>query len=448
MLKECRRADPALRKILPPQAVRRDGAYVRSQFALPFEHEGRRLWFHTLTRQLAEPEGRLPERVTAEEAAGNGELEELIRAYYLVPEGKDECAFYMGVFRIMHAMVRRKGIAGYTILPTTACNARCVYCFEEGRPQTTMTQETAEKTAEYIIRTRRPGEIVLNWFGGEPLAAPAVIDFITERVREAGIPFQGNITTNGSLITEKTADRMAGPWQIRHAQVSMDGDEADYAARKRYPAGKGHYRRVLSAVRMLAERGVKVSVRSNVDEENIGGVGAFLSDLAEAVPDKSNVDVYLSGLNAVRESGGSPALWRKIAESRPLIRSFGFRARDSRFTLYDFRNRHCMADMGSVVIGPDGSLYACEHCSEEMRYGNLTDGSADPEKEERIRGTDSVREKCRKCPFLPECTPFASCPVQDAGCREIRMLRFQIRTAEYLEGKAPAAEEEVPDADC
>ena len=430
---ELRRADPMLQKILPPQKTDPGQEYCRSRYALPFEYEGETLWFHTLTRQLVRCSRPLPEKAAGSEVCSDAEWAALARGYFLVPEGKDECAFYLGLFRIMHAMVRKKGIKGYTILPTTACNARCVYCYEAGRKQETMTPETVEKTVEFIRETGRKDGVILAWFGGEPLAAVPVIDAITAKVRAAGIPFTGSVTTNGSLITESLARKMAEDWKIRFAQVSMDGDEADYTARKRYIAEGDFYHKVLNAVRLLAEKGVRVSVRCNVDEENIGVIGSFLSDLARAVPDRKNVDVYLSALNDVRTGEGSLEIWRKIAGSGEMIRAHGFQTGDSRFTLYDFRSRHCMADMGSVVIGPDGGVYACEHCSEDSRYGNLVTGEFDREAENRFRAADRVRGKCRDCPFLPECTPFASCPVQDAHCREIRELRFAEKLRAFLD---------------
>lgn len=35
---------------------------------------------------------------------------------------------------------------------------------------------------------------------------------------------------------------------------------------------------------------------------------------------------------------------------------------------------------------------------------------------------DLIREKCRSCPYLPDCTGFAGCPIHDSHCRELREL--------------------------
>ena len=43
-----------------------------------------------------------------------------------------------------------KNITGYTIFPTTDCNARCFYCFELDRSRIPMSVETARKVVRYI----------------------------------------------------------------------------------------------------------------------------------------------------------------------------------------------------------------------------------------------------------------------------------------------------------
>lgn len=434
-MKEWKKPDPALRKLLPPQKLR-EGAYRRSRFALPYERDGKTLWFHTVTRQLIEPEEALPETVSAEEIFDNPELLALAEAYYLVPSDKDECGFYTNLFRVLNLYVRPKGIGGYILLPTTACNARCVYCYEEGCKPETMTPETAAQVVRYIRRTKAPGQIALRWFGGEPLLAGSVMDAICAGLREAGVDFLGSMITNGSRVTEETVSRMKGLWNVTRVQVSMDGDAADYTARKRYAGNTDMYPRVLAGIRQMAEAGIRVSVRCNVDGENIHTLPTFLADLSRAVPDKECVRVAFTGLYQARGSEGSLELWKKISEARTLLRDYGFDGRDARFEVQEFRKHHCMADMGSSVIGPDGSLYACEHCLPESRFGSVWEETADFEKRARFAATDRPRPECRECAFLPECTAFASCPVRDADCIVVQQFRFRERMKHWLsEGK-------------
>ena len=92
-----------------------------------------------------------------------------------------------------------------------------------------------------------------------------------------------------------------------------------------------------------------------------------------------------------------------------------------------------MAEMGTELILPDGSIYACELFSEESRLGNILEGPADREARKNFRRTDRVRDKCRDCPFLPECTPFASCPRVEARCREVYRICFEEQVRRFLQ---------------
>ena len=81
-----------------------------------------------------------------------------------------------------------------------------------------------------------------------------------------------------------------------------------------------------------------------------------------------------------------------------------------------------MADSGNVVIAPDGSLYPCDYCSPESCFGDIFHGVTDKKAKDTFCRVDTVRDKCRTCPFLPECTGFSNCPIQDSACRDVRYL--------------------------
>lgn len=410
-----RKPDTVLAKLLPPVSPRPSINYVPSQYALPFAQGGKDYVFHNLTKQCIE--GALP----ASARAGEG-WDDLIAARFLVPEGKDECAWYSQISALMRAYKRKRGIRGYTILPTFGCNARCVYCYEEGMKQVTMAPDTVEQVIRYIVQTREGEKINLSWFGGEPLLGEKTIDRICEGMREAGLEYTSGMTSNGSLITQETVAKMVDDWKLTHVQISMDGAEQDYVSRKRYCLDRDHYHRVLNAVSLMSAAGIRVTIRCNVDEGNWNRIPRFLSDLRENVRPKDKVSVYLAPLNAVRMGEDDTAMWERIQDARHLIEEAGFRPAPFMGLVLGFRTHHCMADGGSVVITPDGSLYLCEHCLEEGRFGDIWHGVTDEAARREFCRVDRTREKCKGCPFLPDCTSFASCPIQDTHCREVREL--------------------------
>ncbi len=412
---EIRKPDALLKKLLPSQKPLPDVRYVPSQFALPFVHRNRHYVFHTLTKQCVE--AILPEHCSA----GEG-YDELIEDYFLVPEGKDECGFYQSLSAMMRAYSRKKGEKGYTILPTLCCNARCVYCYEEGRQPLTMSPETVEQTIRYLIDSHAGDRVMITWFGGEPLLCVSVIDRVCEGLREAGVDYKCSMVSNGSLITPAIADKMISDWHLKKIQISMDGAERDYIKRKRYFRDEGQYRTVLHAVDLLTERGISVAIRCNVDWENIDGVAELLDDLKAAVRSKEQVIFYLSPLFDVCGADNSLAFWRKVIDAQQMIASAGFRPFLLRSIKRSFRVSFCMADSGGVVICPDGVLSPCEHLQQATAFGDVWHGVTDEAARREFCRTDRIREMCRKCPFLPECTGFSSCPTKDAHCRELREM--------------------------
>ena len=85
-----RKTDATIARVLPTISVRPDVLYIPSQFALPFEHNGKRYCFNNLTKQCIE--GELPK----EARAGEG-YDDLITAHFLVPDDRDECAYYNSI---------------------------------------------------------------------------------------------------------------------------------------------------------------------------------------------------------------------------------------------------------------------------------------------------------------------------------------------------------------
>lgn len=433
MIEICK-PDAALAKVILPQKTQPGVSYVPSQFVLPFSHNEKQYVFHVFTKQLIE--GTIPD------SAHMGEgFDDLIKAMFLVPEGKDECAYYESVARMMRLYGQKKGVPTYTIMPTLGCNARCVYCYEEGRKPVRMTPEIVEQTIRYLLKTRSKEEITISWFGGEPLLCPDIIDHICDRLREENVSFQSIMVTNGSLITPGIIEKMLARWNLKRLQISLDGAEQDYIARKRYYADSDQYHTVLHTIGQLSEAGIRVAVRVNVDEDNWQGIPQLLDDMDRFVGHKENVTVYFSPLMNVRAGENDLAMWKKITDAAPLVNKAGFRPLAHLRSFMKFRANRCMADGGCEVIGPDGSLYPCEHCPPESRFGDIFNGTTDAQARYEFCRTDRTREKCRKCVFLPDCTSFASCPWVDAHCEEAHRINALSNLKQMLDQRADQTEE-------
>ena len=167
-------------------------------------------------------------------------------------------------------------------MPTLACNARCVYCYEAGMDPVTMSPETIQQTIQFIRYNHDGKPVHLRWFGGEPLLRPEIIDQICIGLKQAGIDYKSAMTSNASLITSEIVKKMTGLWKLRKIQVSMDGSEQEYIRRKQYPVYHDEYYTVVRNINLLVKAGIRVSIRCNVDEDHCDSLPAFGDDLKEA----------------------------------------------------------------------------------------------------------------------------------------------------------------------
>ena len=414
-----------------------------SCYVHPFESDGAVVLKHLLTKEalLLSPEewaalsaGDPPEPMRIE----------LARRRFLVEEGCDEYAEYLLVLSTLRALERKNpGLKSCTIMPTTGCNARCVYCFEEGWPTKTMTPQTADAVVDFLCRRKRKGKLRIDWFGGEPLCVPGILSRICRGLTERGVEFYSTIITNASLFTPALIREALDVWHLSRAQVSMDGAREDYEMRKRYVRPEAYgYETVMENVRRLAEAGISVMIRCNIDEKNVSGLETFYRDAASRFSDLKNVAVYSSLLNEC--VGGDPersaALYRAAyAAERALGGALLPPARVERL-----RTVCCKAAAGSgaVCIDTEGGLHSCDHTLNETPFATVFD--EDPVWPE-VR--EEIAPECRTCRYLPDCTPFRrnGCPVDDRACIA-QMSLFTERQLQALLAQGGKPGQSAPDA--
>ncbi|MFU8794717.1 MAG: radical SAM protein [Dethiobacteria bacterium] len=142
--------------------------------------------------------------------------------------------------------------------PTTACNLRCEGCWAgEYKKSESLEPELLDR----IFREAK--ELGIYWIvlsGGEPFAYRPLLDVIADH------PDMGFMAyTNGTLIDEGTADRLAELANLSPA-FSLEGWREQTDARR----GSGTFDKVMKAMDLLRERGVffgasVTATRCNVD---------------------------------------------------------------------------------------------------------------------------------------------------------------------------------------
>ena len=407
----------------------KNGSLVKpSHYAVPFAIGRRTLVFSTLTRQVLDPEERIDiflERTEFPFDENDAGLKELIKQRFIVSSDADEVKNYIGTVEVLRMLSKKHapGHKSYVILPTTACNARCFYCYESGVEFKSMDDAMADAAVDYIVRSKSEGSISITWFGGEPLMGERAIDRICAGLVQNGIEFKSSITTNASLITPQLAEKMREVYKIHHAQITLDGRREEYLKRKAYVNIENAYEKVMRSIELLLENGIRVNIRLNVDENNLDDLFLLADELKEKFGDARGVSAYAMALYRFGEGGERDNLYVGIEKLNEKLHSCGL----TRGSAARLRTHRCMADVpnGASVIAPDGKLCCCEHMICESVIGSVFDYEKEWELRERFI-SDNLRAKkrpeCFFCPFLPHCTLEGHCPVESSDCKNAAEL--------------------------
>lgn len=347
----------------------------------------------------------------------------LFRRWFLIPADMD--------IKAVAKMLRQKALQlksgpgankkhSYVIFTTTACNARCKYCFEQGMDTINMDDKTAAEVAEYIERTVSGEEVKLKWFGGEPLVNKDAINAICAHLSEHGLKYRSNMSTNGDLLPQCTDEELK-LWDLKDVQLTLDDVGAEYERIKGLPSGA--YDRLVESVKRLGSLGIHISMRIHLHPEN---GAAPCHRIIDAFKDEKHVKMYVRIIYDRMTQETYDVL---ISIEDRLIELGKMRASLPRIEL----GNHCMADNRQIsCITPDGHLSPCEHYATEHLYGTIH--AVDAPLVLQQWGVMERQAKNCDCPLYPTCRKLLMCPAEgkcDDGYKyyQIETIKRALRRA-------------------
>lgn len=290
------------------------------------------------------------------------------------------------------------------ITSTLKCNARCRYCYEKGVHKTNFTKSKQIALVNFIKENlREEDKLVLNWFGGEPLMGQDVIDYVTGELAKDDIKFSSYLITNGSLVNKKLIKQKFSKWKIEDVQITLDGLSKTYEERKHYiDQRSGVFNRLLKKISSLAECGIRVHIRLNIDRENCDEIIDLISLLDEKFGERDVVTWYPAFLTGINDEWTEE---EKVDYIKRMFIKLGNPAKmNAAKRLYSIpQSNPCMRkDPRSFSVDVNGNVYTCEHLvgHSEKAIGTLYDLDA---KINRKRTNVKLRKECKKCVFLPKC---------------------------------------------
>ncbi len=295
-----------------------------------------------------------------------------------------------GGFQAFLARVRRDHIlySAYWEM-THACNLSCVMCYNVAQPQPELSTDEGLALLEQLAEA---GALELTLTGGEILARR---DFFTlaERARELG--FALYLKTNGTLITESIADRVAALQPVE-AHISLLG-----ATDKTFDSVSGQsgtLGRVLAGVRRLQQRDVRVKLNTLLMDLNVHEQGEMVA-LARELGVSYEQVFKVSPQDDGAAVAGEHQLSRHAMTEVLVVDGAAFEPQPPAED-----KRTCGVGLSSCLIDPYGEVYPCVELrisAGNVRHERLADIWRDAPVLRDLRQHHNYR-------YLPECQ---SCPL-------------------------------------
>jgi len=352
--------------------------------------------------------------------------QELIRKWFLLPTDFDEYKFSDQIVSFSRNLQKESPVIGFNILTTTACNARCFYCYEAGAKKTTMTKETADQVVRFIKKNSQGKKVKLTWFGGEPLCNFKIIDYISSALKNDNVDFISKMTSNAFLFDKELCMRAKSLWNLTRIQITLDGPEKTYNRVKNYVSDcESPFKRVIRNIDMLSSNHIRVIIRLNMDNYNYYDLIELIDFLSERYRDNPYVFAYAHLIfenmgfeKTVHTTEERITLGEKYRYIRKLLREKGLTDSHSHISNHITTYR-CMADNpSSVQILPDGHLTRCEHEVDSNFVGDVFSTYISKP------WTDYPKrlEKCTKCAYYSDCLMLSKCPDWTGDCNENQRL--------------------------
>lgn len=287
---------------------------------------------------------------------------------------------------------------------TQSCNLFCKHCYRDSGPQHFPRLPT-QRLLNILDQIAHNGGRVVELTGGEPLmhlAFLTILDFCGERFSLIAV------LSNGTLITGRHADRMAHHRDKLLVQVDLDGVQPE--VHDAFRGRPGAFERAKRAIRLLAERGIRVRVAMTIIPQNLDDIEATLllakklgaalftcTTMVEAGRGGQHMDLLLS-----------PEQIRRLIETLRRIEQeypdFYFRPPER------YRKRlNCGAGYHSCTIGPTGIVRPCPLIPEDFFVlGNLDNESYEQVFSNPLIGHFAAlrapcEELCQGCRFALYC---------------------------------------------
>lgn len=258
---------------------------------------------------------------------------------------------------------------------TNLCNHNCSFCMVHDFIRSNLNTLEKDKIEKTILEMRKLGLKGISFTGGgEPLVHPDCVD-IVEYTKSLGI--STGMMTNGALITEKKAKRLAN--NLDWIRVSVSAGKSDTYSKIQ---GKDDYEKVIHNIGILAAQKksskINIGVRMLVSNENIhtlcslaNDIKDFNVDYLQIAPDASGDDYNFKNIQGHEEVFDKCEQILKANQIDFLIAGFPIGQEQRNVP------QKCYGHFYQIAITADGNVSFCKNVrgNKDFVLGNINESS-------------------------------------------------------------------------
>lgn len=236
------------------------------------------------------------------------EIKHMLDRGYLtkLPPDREEAAFIKLATAIRQNQEKKADSGSIMLLLSYDCNLACPYCYQKEHKHKNGRAVMSEELIDLIF-TKIYSKLVdglklektrIMFYGGEPFLPKnkQAINKALEWARKYNMPVSAiTNATQADLMKDIFGDK---PGFVNWCQVSIDGARRLHNISRVAHDGRPTFDKILSNVKMMLEKGVKVSLRLNLDRKKLESIEELMQELKDVgILGHKNLNVYASPLH-------------------------------------------------------------------------------------------------------------------------------------------------------
>jgi uncharacterized protein len=323
---------------------------------------------------------------------------------------EDSCDEFIEINSYNKKLRENSNFICLTLKITQDCNFKCDYCFEQ-HEKIYLDMSTIEKLCHiiksYIIHHKNINQIVVIWFGGEPLLHIKYMLAATESLKklatEMDIHYSSRIITNGYLLESILLSiRMLSLTDI---QITLDGTQKMHDSRRKSLDSEGSFDIIIDSLKKIRDK-IDLVIRVNVDSANIDNI-FYLYDYIRRLEINKNVTVYFQPMLVENYGGESECYLSNVLQDKTLnLKYIDLLKYTNNLKKPKFIKAFCNVDFtGSIVVSSGARLYKCWAATERdnAEFATINDPVSDIIAKMEKTNFNFKSDKCIECLIFPVC---------------------------------------------